>query len=135
MKHIIPNKIGRTAQSAIMDPLTIALIALRRDRATAEHYHDLAGALSIAFRAAELVPRHRYLIDGLQPGLDALNAIFARSQQRTVDDAFWNGTPKEVDDIENGVKIYHAIVRTTPTKVMLRAITRMQQDTAVEEHA
>ncbi|ATI15658.1 hypothetical protein [Bordetella phage vB_BbrM_PHB04] len=130
MKRVTPNKLGRTAQSAIMSPLTAGLVALRLGRADAEHYHDLAGGMSIAYRAAELVPRHRHLLAELQPALDALNAIFARHQQRTVEDAPWSGTVEEVDQVENGMRIYEGLIRTTPGPVMLRAIARVRLDAA-----
>lgn len=129
-RPIRPNKLGGRAQSAIIAPLTNALITMRMGRADAEHYHDLAAAMMIAYRAAELVPRHRHLLDELQPSLDALNAIYARHEQRTISDAPWNGTPREVDQIEHGVRIYQAIIKTTPGKTMLRAINRVTRDTA-----
>jgi len=124
---MIPNKLGRAAQSELMSPLTTALVALRLGRADSDHYHSLACAMTIAYRAAEAVPRHRPLLAEIQPSLDALNAIFDRAKQRTVQDAPWSGTAEEVDQIENGVKLYEGIVRTTPPKVIRRVIMRVME--------
>lgn len=124
---MIPNKLGRAAQSELMAPTTTALIALRLGRADSEHYHALACAMTIGYRAAEAVQRHRPLLPELQPALDALNAIFNRAKQRTVPDAPWSGTADEVDQIENGVKLYEGIMRATPPKVIRRVIMRVMQ--------
>lgn len=128
MKFVRPIKLGGKAQSDVMAPVTAALVAMRLGRATTEHYHNLAGAMTIAYRVAELVSRHKHLLDEIQPALDALNAIYARQAQRTIPDAPYSGTAEEIDDIEHGAEIYRAIIRTTPGPVMARAIQRELQN-------
>lgn len=126
--RVIHTRLDAKRESAAMSPLYAGIVALRLGRADTEHYHDLAGAMSIAYRTAEKVERHRPLLAEIQPALDALTAIFNRAEQRTVKDAPWSGTPDEIDLIENGVNIYRAILRTTPGKVILGAIRRIQQE-------
>lgn len=128
MKRVIPNKLTAREQSTIFGPATAALIALRMGRADVEHYHNLAGAMLICNHAIELVARHRHLADEIKPAFDALNSIFERAKQRTVEDAPWSGTAEEIDAIESGVEIYKAVVRTTPGPVLRRAILRAQAE-------
>lgn len=125
-KPICPNKIGASAQAAINRPITNAIIALRLGYAEAESYHDLAASMMIAYQAAELTDRHRHLLPDLQLALDALGAIWARHEQRTVRDAFYSGTTQEVDALDNAAQIYAALIQTTSGKTMRSAISRVQ---------
>src|SRR3546814_18777135 len=91
----VPNRLGARDISAIMAPITAALVALRLGRATDDHYNALAAAFVIAQEAAMLVQRHKHLVEALDPPVNALNAIFERRQQRTIPDAPWSGTPAD----------------------------------------
>lgn len=130
MKRRPVNRISGHGLSAMMDPLTTALIAMCMGRATADHYYDLASALSIASHAAQIVQRHKHLLTDIMPAMAAICAISDRHEQRTVQDAPYSGTKEEIDAIENGVEIYRAIIQTTPGKPMLRAINLVKRDMA-----
>lgn len=108
----------------MVSPLTTAIIAMSMGRATAKHYYDLVGAFAIAESVTELVHRHRHLKSELQPALTALGAIFDRRKQRTIPDAPWSATDAEIDDLELGVRIYEAMIKTTPGPAFRRAINR-----------
>lgn len=121
----IPNRFGGRVHADLMAPSTAALIAFRLGTADSQHYHDLAVSLSVAYRMAEAVPRHRHLLEHLRLALNALNAVFER---RPDSDAPWSATPAEIDEIENGTKIYASLLVTTPGNVLVRAIQRVNDD-------
>lgn len=125
-KPICPNKIGASAQAAITRPITNAIIALRLGYAEADHYHDLAAAMMIAHKTAELTDRHRHLLPDLQLAINALDSIWTRHEQRTVKDAFYSGTTQEIDVLDNATQIYAALIQTTSGKTMRSAISRVQ---------
>jgi hypothetical protein len=120
----VPNKLAARELSAIMAPLTNALIAFRLGRGSDDHYNDLAAAFVIAQEIAALVPRHRPLQAELQPCVQALHRIWERRRQRTIPDAPYTGLPEEIDEVENGVQIYRGLLLATPGKTVLRAISR-----------
>lgn len=128
MKQTTINRINRTGLATMMDPPTTAVIAMRMGRATAEHYYNIAQALMIASHAADVVARHRHLQDEIGPALEAVAAIHARHEQRTIEDAPYSGTPDEIDAIQNGLEIYRAILQATPGKALLRAINLVRRD-------
>lgn len=132
MKQFIPNKLDKRRQSAVTDPLMTSMIAMRMGRANSDHYHDIAGALTIAPYIADMVPRHRPLKPDIEKGIEALNQIFLRRQQRTIDDAPWNGTVEELDAVETAVEIYLGFLRTTPGPVMMRAIRKAMLATGIK---
>lgn len=125
----IPNRLSGNAHQMIIDPLVTGLIAMRMGRGTSEHYHNLATAMMIASHVCEIVHRHNHLQAELKPAFESLNVIFNRRKQRTIEDVPWSGTPEELDDIEHGVEILKAILKTTPGPVMARAVARATKET------
>lgn len=123
----MPRRLSVRQQKEIVSPTLTALIALRMHRATADHYHDLAGGIMIACRIAELVQRHRHLLPDIHEAMRALNTIFTRWQQRTVDDAYLAATHDEMTALELCVRIYRALLQTTPGKVIRRALLNVTE--------
>lgn len=119
-----PNKLNRTAHNAILEPVITAMVAMRLSRATSEHYHTLASAFLIASHAVELTPRHAHLADTVTAGLSALGHVFARHEQRTIQDAYFTATADELDAIHDALEIYKALLKTTPGRTWRRAIHR-----------
>lgn len=124
-----PARLGGAAVRDLMAPLQDALIALRLHRASEAHYHDLAAAITILYRVAESIAKHRHLLPEIQPAVGALNAIYDRRQQRTVE-SFWSGTEAEIDAIQAAVEIYRAVILTTTGPRMSRVIRRVARDLA-----
>lgn len=113
--------------SAIMDPLTTAVIAMRLKRAAADHYHDLAAAIMICEAITKFVHRHQHLASEIQPGINALNAIYVRQAQRTIPDAPYTGSVEEVDAIDSAVTIYRSVLTVTPGDQIRKAIRAVTQ--------
>ncbi|MFA7667770.1 MAG: hypothetical protein WCX93_00290 [Burkholderiaceae bacterium] len=122
-----PTRLGGAAVRDLMAPLQDALIALRLHRASESHYHDLAAAITILYRVSESVAKHRHLLPEIQPAVGALNAIYDRRQQRTVE-SFWSGTEAEIDAIQTAVEIYRAVILTTTGPRMANVIRRVARD-------
>lgn len=125
MRRRIPTKFDKRTITDLISPSTTALIAFRLGTADTQHYHDLAVSQSIAYRIAEAVPRHRPALPDIQKSLDALNAIFGRRQGP---EGPWFAEPDEITHIENGTRIYEALLLTTPGEVVARAIHRVHRD-------
>lgn len=111
-----PTRLNAKRLAALRDPLTTALIAFRLGTATSEHYHEIAGAVTIAVDVINAVPRHAHVLAELQPGIATLNAIFERDG--------WRATPEEVTTLEGLVEIYLALMLATPGKTVLKCIRR-----------
>lgn len=111
-----PTRLNKPHLAALRAPLTTALIAFRLGTATSEHYHEIAGAVTIAVDVINAVPRHAHVMAELQPGIATLNAIFERDG--------WQATPEEVTSLEELVEIYLALMLATPGKTVLKCIRR-----------
>lgn len=122
MTRRIPRRLSVKQQDAILAPVSTGMIALRMHRATSDHYHDMAGGIMIACMIAEIVPRHRHLQLDIHAGMHALNAMFSRWQQRTVEDAYVSATDEEMEALELCVHIYKALLQTTTVRDIRRAL-------------
>lgn len=116
------RKLSPKRVSNLISPLLTALIALRLGRCREEHFYDLLGHIMIAGRIAELVPRHRHTLKEIREATTLLGVIFERWAKRTIEDAFVSGKPEEVDAIETAVKIYEALLKTTPLSTVRKAM-------------
>lgn len=76
----------------------------------------------IAGRIAELVPRHRHTLAEIRKATTLLGILYERWANRTIEDAFIAGKPEEVDAIEIAVKIYEALLKTTPLSTVRKAM-------------
>lgn len=130
--RVMPNRLSKSQIEYLMAPIRTAIIAFRLGRGDADHYHNLAGQMMIAHRIAELVPRHRHLLVELKSGLSALNSMFDRWKQRTIEDAFISGSVEEIDALDLSAEIYSALLKTTPYRTVRRAI--MNVGDAVDKH-
>lgn len=123
----VPNRLGAKRISRLHDPAMTALIAFRMGRGTSDHYHSLLAQLMIAENITEIVARHRHLTENIHDALAALNAVFERQAQRTIQDGFWSATVDEMEKIELGCQIARALSETTPGPVVRRAMVRLSQ--------
>lgn len=133
--RVIPNKLGAKRISKLHDPAMVALIAFRMGRGYADHYHSLSAQLMIADVVIKIVHRHRHLAPEIRSALAALNAVYERQAQRTVQDAFWSASGDEMSRIERGCEIARALSASTPGPVIRRAMIRLTQqlDAATEK--
>lgn len=114
-------------QKRLMAPITTAIIAMRLRRCSHDHAHDVFAQLLIAHRIAQLVPRHRHLLPELVAATDALQSMLERYSQRTVKDAYVNGTDIEIDALDLAAQIYAALLKTTPLKTVRRAMLNVSE--------
>lgn len=120
--RVTPNRLTKKQIDYLMAPIRTAIIAFRLGRADSDHYHNLAAQIMIAHRIAELVQRHRHVLLELKAGMSALDSMFDRWKQRTIQDAFISGTGEEIDALDVAAEIYAALLKTTPYKTVRRAI-------------
>lgn len=104
----------------LMRPIKDALIAGYMGRFQTRYCHTLAGALYMAQTIANEVERHRHLLDVIQPGADAINAIMERYNASTVKPELWTARASEIRAIDGAMDIYAALLQTTPPKVIRR---------------
>ena len=110
----------------LMSPITTALIAMRLGRCSHDHAHDVLAQLLIAYRVCQLVPRHRHLRDDILAAESAVHNMLERYSQRTVKDAYVNGTDDEIDALELASQIYEALLKTTPLRTFRRAVINVK---------
>jgi|SRR5699024_3987609 len=91
------RKLTTSQQERLMSPIRTALIAMRLGRCNHDHAHDVLAQLLIAYRVCQLVPRHRHLRDDIRAAESAVHNMIERHNQRTVKDAYVNGTDDEID--------------------------------------
>lgn len=120
------RKLTTGQRERLMSPITTALIAMRLGRCSHDHTHDVLAQLLIAYRVCQLVPRHRHLRDDILAAESAVHNMLERYSQRTVKDAYVNGTDDEIDALELAVQIYEALLKTTPLRTFRRAVINVK---------
>lgn len=120
------RKLTTGQRERLMSPITTALIAMRLGRCTDDHAHDVLAQLLIAYRVCQLVPRHRNLRDDIHAAESAVHNMIERYNQRTVKDAYVNGTTAEIDALDLAAQIYAALLKTTPLRTFRRAIINVK---------
>lgn len=122
MKVLHMRRIPASHRKKLLDPAITGLIAFRMGRADDMQYHFVAYSILVAAEVISMVERHRGLKDDIQAAHRALNSVYDRRKQRTLDDVPWSATPEEIDALELGVKIFDALVKATPAKTITRAM-------------
>jgi len=120
------RKLTPAQRERLMSPITTALIAMRLGRCNYDHAHDVLAQLLIAYRVCQLVPRHRHLRDDIRAAESAVHNMIERHNQRTVKDAYVNGTDDEIDALELAAQIYEALLKTTPLRTFRRAVINVK---------
>ena len=120
------RKLTTGQRERLMSPITTALIAMRLGRCSHDHAHDVLAQLLIAYRVCQLVPRHRHLRDDILAAESAVHNMLERYSQRTVKDAYVNGTDDEIDALELAAQIYEALLKTTPLRTFRRAVINVK---------
>ena len=120
------RKLTTGQRERLMSPITTALIAMRLGRCSHDHAHDVLAQLLIAYRVCQLVPRHRHLRDDILAAESAVHNMLERYSQRTVKDAYVNGTDDEIDALELASQIYEALLKTTPLRTFRRAVINVK---------
>ena len=121
------RKLTTSQQDRLMSPIRTALIAMRLGTATSDHVHDVLAQLLIAYRVCQLVPRHRHLRDDILAAESAVHNMLERYSQRTVKDAYVNGTDIEIDALDLAAQIYEALLKTTPLRTVRRAMLNVSE--------
>lgn len=122
MKVLHMRRLPERARKKLLDPAITGLIAFRMGRADDMQYHFVAYSILVAAEVVSMVERHRDLEQDIKAAHRALNSVFHRRKQRTLDDVPWSATPEEIDALELGVKIFDAPVKATPAKTITRAM-------------
>lgn len=120
------RKLTTGQRERLMSPITTALIAMRLGLCSHDHAHDVLAQLLIAYRVCQLVPRHRHLRDDILAAESAVHNMLERYSQRTVKDAYVNGTDDEIDALELAAQIYEALLKTTPLSTFRRAVINVK---------
>lgn len=108
-------------------PVAEALQAFRLGTGCATHQATLAAALSVAYRLAESIPRHRHLLVEIQPALNALTAIYDRAAVDPECDC-WLSTDAEIVALEFAAEIYQAILVASSASHVRRAIGTVMRE-------
>lgn len=120
------RKLTPAQRERLLSPITTALIAMRLGRCNHDHAHDVLAQLLIAYRVCQLVPRHRHLRDDIRAAESAVHNMIERHNQRTIKDAYVNGTTAEIDALELAAQIYEALLKTTPLRTFRRAVINVK---------
>src|SRR5690625_6741418 len=121
------RKLTTGQRERLLSPITTALIAMRLGRCSHDHAHDVLAQLLIAYRVCQLVPRHRHLRDDILAAESAVHNMLERYSQRTVKDAYVNGTDIEIDALDLAAQIYEALLKTTPLRTVRRAMLNVSE--------
>lgn len=117
------NRIPNSYKRNIAKPLTDALIAFHLGHGNEDYYYHLTGALFIASEIVNLVHRHKHLHGTLDESLRSLDSIYDRYQDQGV----WSGSKEEIHSLDLGIEIYAALLSSTPTKTVKRAMERVKK--------